>query len=273
MKYLITILFIILIALPVSAEKINWLHTYSGALAKAHLENKPVMIDFYADWCKWCKVLDQKTFPHKNVVAYADDFVFAKIDGEAKNNRKLLTRYQINSFPRILFLDDEGLVIGEVKGFMEGPAFAEKMTESYENWQELSELKANAKKNQNLESIFNLASIYLKSGLPEKAQEKYEFIIDEDPKNQKDFTDDSTLNLGIAHAQQSNFTKAEEHFSTYINQYFNEERTDEAYFFLGLTYMELNQTENAKEHLEKVVELYPSSPLAKQAQQFLYRMR
>ena len=111
MKYfvLFMILFIALTAFAADSktneEKIEWVHSYSTALAKSHIENKPIMMDVYTSWCKWCKVLDQKTFPDKDVAFQANNFVCAKLNGEDKSNKEVVSRYQINSYPRIIFLD------------------------------------------------------------------------------------------------------------------------------------------------------------------------
>lgn len=99
------------------------------ALVKAKCEKKVVMIDFYADWCGWCKVLEDKTFSDEAVKKFlTDKTIPIKINAEEKpNGEKLAKEYKVTGYPCIVFVDGDGKEVGRVIGYKPPQAFLEEV--------------------------------------------------------------------------------------------------------------------------------------------------
>ena len=61
-------------------EGTQWVKFSNEALESAKANGKPVIIDFYADWCIPCKELDKFTFTNKEVIDQFKNFVTLKAD-------------------------------------------------------------------------------------------------------------------------------------------------------------------------------------------------
>ncbi|OGB68950.1 MAG: hypothetical protein A2Y94_02875 [Caldithrix sp. RBG_13_44_9] len=110
------------------ASQINWLPFSDEILAEAVGKNKPVMIDFYADWCLPCKELDKFTFSQPEVIELSKNFYMLKVDLTLDNDpvsRELAKRFQIKGVPTLVFLSAQGSELSDLRvvGFMEKEEF------------------------------------------------------------------------------------------------------------------------------------------------------
>ncbi len=68
-----------------TTEKTKWM-TLKEASDSLKKEKRPILVDLYTDWCGWCKVMDKKTYAHKQVSEYlGQKFYAVKIDAESKH--------------------------------------------------------------------------------------------------------------------------------------------------------------------------------------------
>ncbi len=99
-----------------AALKNGWTYYSGEALAKAKAQGKPVIIDFFADWCAACIELDEKTFTKPQFVQATKDFVLLKVDASENfpELADLQKRYEVYGLPTIVFIDKNGTVVKDL---------------------------------------------------------------------------------------------------------------------------------------------------------------
>ena len=78
---------------------------------------KPIMLDFYADWCVACLEFEKFTFTDKEVNALMKQYILLKADvtGNNVNDKALMKEFNIFGPPAILFFDNAGNEVRKIR--------------------------------------------------------------------------------------------------------------------------------------------------------------
>ena len=108
-------------------KRIKTADDLKSEIAAAKASGKYIMLDFYADWCTYCKQFEDYVFTNKDVQAKLKDFVLLQADVTANDEKdRELNKYTgVQAPPAILFFDKQGNEIRKYRivGYMNAEIF------------------------------------------------------------------------------------------------------------------------------------------------------
>jgi thiol:disulfide interchange protein DsbD len=131
-------------ASPEAKPTVRWSFTFSGqdasdsprldeVLASARAARRPVLIDFTAEWCAACRLLDRNTYTAPEVIREASRFVTLRIDatngGDA--TEAMAKRFGVGGLPTLVFVSSRGVVLtsSSILGLVDAPTLARELRE------------------------------------------------------------------------------------------------------------------------------------------------
>jgi thiol:disulfide interchange protein len=87
--------------------KAGWHASLAEGLAAAQREQKPVLVDMWATWCKNCLVMDQTTLADDSVESALDGYVKIKFQAEQPDEepaRAIMARFEAVGLPTYVIL-------------------------------------------------------------------------------------------------------------------------------------------------------------------------
>jgi thiol:disulfide interchange protein DsbD len=93
---------------PQPALQFTYVNSLEELQSQLQQSNKPVMLDFYADWCTDCKNMEQTTFRDAEVISTLQNFTLLKVDltDNTDAHQALLKSLRVFGPPSMLFFDE-----------------------------------------------------------------------------------------------------------------------------------------------------------------------
>jgi thioredoxin:protein disulfide reductase len=91
-------------------ERVRSVTELDARVAQAAAAGRPVLLDFYADWCVSCKEMEKLTFPDAKVKARLANVLLLQADVTANNadDKALLKRFGLFGPPGIILFGADG---------------------------------------------------------------------------------------------------------------------------------------------------------------------
>ena len=250
---------------------IRWEAGFEEAIQKARTLGKPVMVDFWADWCGWCHRLDRTTYVDPEVVRLSEHFVTVKVDTEGgPKDVAIATRYDVSTLPTIAFLSPSGRQVLRLSGF-QGPGqfprtleTARQMAGKVMGWEAALE-----KNSAEPEALAGLGVHLFEQEAYEESRSLLYLAIKVDGERSVDERKRNRLLLAIIQNYDRKYPEAEALLKEGLSLRPPAEYDSKLLYVLGRTYLASGRKPDARETLRKLLDKHPDSAMADRARETL----
>lgn len=106
--------------MPERSQRGHWYTNEEEAVGLARDEQRPLLVDFAAQWCLACKELQKHTYPAIGEELHR--FVLLRIDATNEDDpavKQLLDRYKVLGLPAVLLIDGKGNEVQRIDKFID----------------------------------------------------------------------------------------------------------------------------------------------------------
>ncbi|HET9316093.1 MAG TPA: thioredoxin family protein [Vicinamibacteria bacterium] len=254
-----------------AAPGIRWEKQFESALKKAQDSRKPVLVDFWAEWCGWCHKLDKTTYVDPMVVKLAEGFVAVKVNTEGSpKETAIAVRYDVNSLPTIAFLSPHGRPVLRLNGYQNSQQFPRALEKAREVATKVMAWEAAIDKNPKDAGALHALGVHLfEQDAYRESADLLNRASDVDAGRPLDERKENRLLLGAILKSDERFDDSERVLKAGLALPPNEHFDAKLLYVLGKMYVAWGRREQARTVLQQVVNLHAQSQIAEKARETL----
>lgn len=253
-------------ALEGTKPGIAWMDDFGAAMEKAGKENRPLLVDFYTDWCLYCGKLEKETMSDPRIVALSKDFVCVRLDAEV--HKGVAARYSPEGFPTIILGTPKGEELLRVSGFRDADGFHKVLKAVHDRGPRMTEDLARIKKDSgDFAAREDLGSIYLELGLADAAVEQLRAALKAAPRvppaaGKESDAERIEAQLGRAQLLAKDYGAAAKTFVKLVDTNPGAPHAPDWLLELARTYAASGKTKKVNEVATRIEKDFPGSPQA-----------
>jgi thioredoxin-like negative regulator of GroEL len=241
---------------PVTAQ-IQWHATLEEASAAAQRANQPMLLDFWAEWCAPCKVMDVEVYTNDEAVQAAAPFALVRIDFDKKP--ALARRYNVETMPTLVITDSYGGELFRYSGLIGAPAFSALLQALPHDVSEFNRLNRALDQHRNGLSALNAMGAQLRAaGLFSRSNEYYRRALQHgEPKPDSAAREDILTAMGLNYLDVNDGQLGAQTFEQCLKEFPRSQRTAEWTMNLGRARALAQSQDQARKYLEEALRRFP----------------
>ena len=248
---------------------IKWEKSFEEALKKAKASQKPIFVDFWAEWCTWCHRLDKTTYVDPAVVARSEEFVAVKVNTEAGKKEELVAlRYDVQTLPTILFLSPGGHLVLRLSAYQGPGHFPRTMDRALESARKVEALETAIERNpRDAGALLDLGIHLYEQELYEESRDYLRQAVKHGAAEPPARRRKARMLLAIIQNFDRKYGEAEALLKEALAIRPPGPDEPKLLFVLGRTYASWGKVADSQRTMQSIVRLYPQDPLAQKAKE------
>jgi thioredoxin-like negative regulator of GroEL len=249
--------------------RISWQTDVPKASIAAVRTNKPMLLEFWADWCPPCLVMDQEVYTDVGVINGMEKLVPVRIDVDKQE--AVARQYELAGMPTLVFTDSYGNELFRFTGTITAPTMMQLLDElpgDVTTFNQLAQLIAKDKDNfsalQSLGRELRAAKLYRSSNTYFGRALRVQV-----PSGQTGSRGDVLVAMGHNHLELKEFVEAAKVFDRYLKDMPGGPSEAEAMLGLGRALLFQNKRAEAKRALQALTSKHKSGPAPTEASRLL----
>lgn len=256
-------------AMASAQGEIPWQTDVERASAAAVRSNRPMLLEFWADWCPPCKVMDEEVYTETIVIRAMDRLVPVKINVDQQDT--VARKYDLAGMPTLVFTDSYGNELFRFTGLINATTMVQLLQELPDDVTPINRLTQAISKNKNdFAALDALGRTLRESRLYRSSNTYYGRALklrpSRDPEGHRGRI---LMAMGQNHLELREFTEAASVFDRYLKEVPGGPAEAEAMLGLGRAQLSQNKRAEATRTLRALTNKYTSGPISVEASRLL----
>lgn len=207
------------------------------------------------------------TYRNDKVIALAHDLVNVKVNGD--KDSLLKQEFGVAGFPTVVLTKSDGTEIDRIYGYATPEEFVIAIDDYLHGRNTLADFLKRADENPSMELYSKISEKYAGRSDIDNAMAYLQKIIDEDPRNERGYSDSALISMGQLKSRNKQYEEAKAIFARFGEQYPESDMADDAMYEWAKTMRYAEQFDDAIAGFTKFIKTYPESDFAEVAEIYI----
>ncbi len=231
--------------------------TFVDAKMAAADGDKPIVIDFYTDWCTWCKKLDTEVYTDPRAIDFfSKKMVLYKTNAEV--DTALAHQFNISGYPTLVMTDSKGNEIDRIIGYLPADEFLKQLEDYQKGIGTLSDLLKQADTSTSRDLYYQIGDKYKYRGGKDEAVVWFTKVIQTGQPTDS-LSGESKLAIADLYLRAKDYDKALSGYDEIAGQFQGTGFAEAAGIYTGIALARKGDTAKAIAAFENFVKMYPTS--------------